>query len=517
LRCRHYIDSAVGRASELVLQMNLNELLMSMQGMAKNSRDWKVFFNAARPRIISHIRELQVPHLILVLRISRDLRHMPDFIDLHAHMSTELMMKADTLTLSEGAQCLMSCTYSPQYRAQAQGLVRAVEQKWSRTEDLSSLRVVEIVDSLDTIASWGMKPVPLLDRLSNILVENMVELKYAGNVSLWITATHAFARLEHRDASWPPQALELSRDKFFLEKNSFFQHCKIVTALMKLRLFDEIVYNNIAELLLSDMELFKEVTDLSPVLWGYTMAGYNHEALFDACYSLMLRWMDEEKLDLSKVFVKNSVCQAVWCFAVAGYHKRYDSFAALLDYAMFSMEGVAPGVMPPFTRRLAQISDIVLQEAPELAEKCQYPQHLATVRTSQQVRTVLEREAPNEPAFLNELSSALRELGWAFDPCFMPDSDSAFYVDISLEKQLGKKVGFLVTSRSQLMRRSNGLNSGEAPLPPQETGQLGLQRRLLEARGWQLTTVDAEEWSRQQSLEAKRAFFEAAVNRAIAA
>merc|ERR1712048_1284920 len=123
------------------------------------------------------------------------------------------------------------------------------------------------------------------------------------------------------------------------------------------------------DLLVSDIRLFKEVQDMAPILWAYSMAHYFHEDLFNGTYDLLIEWFDEEKLDMTNRVTQNALLQIVWCFVIAGYHKRYESFAAFLDYAFFG-ELVDP--RPQQVRRLAQIADAVLQEAPEIGGLCQF-------------------------------------------------------------------------------------------------------------------------------------------------
>eukprot|EP00913_Durusdinium_trenchii_P018105 g17013.t1 len=150
------------------------------------------------------------------------------------------------LTPSEGAHCLSQCAYTDLYRAQAVRayLVSGREDIESKPEvaiemaqaaedikskpgvaietdqELSSQRLVEAVDALECLASWNLRPVELLGRLDGLLVERQVELKYTGNVMLWVTATCSLASLEYRPAAWPLLALQLASDKIFLEQAS---------------------------------------------------------------------------------------------------------------------------------------------------------------------------------------------------------------------------------------------------------------------------------------------------------
>mmetsp|Transcript_65239 Transcript_65239/g.190892 ORF Transcript_65239/g.190892 Transcript_65239/m.190892 type:complete len:743 (-) Transcript_65239:125-2353(-) len=508
LRCRHFLDAALGRAVELAPQMSLGELMRAWQGLIRFSRDRRDFYKAALPRVRAELGRLVAPHLLLAMRVARDLKNLNEFIDLHAACATELIMKMDSLSLAEGAQCLAMCGFSMRYRAQAQALVRSVEQKWNGIDDLTPLRVVEVVDALQTLASWSMKPMPLVDRLDSLLIDRQVELKYSGNVSLWVVATQALARMEHVTARWPLLAMEFARDPLFVEKISFYQQCDFLVALGRLRIFDELAYKNVADLIVSDFTLFKQVQDLAPVLWTCATVNYVHKDLFDSAYDLMVSWLEAEQLDLSQRTVISSMIQAAWSFAVAGYHTRYESFAAFLDYAVFPDLGT---LRIAHMRRLAQLSDTVLTEAPNTAGLCQYPDRLEAARRDQRVRGLVTSDPTCDPELLQDIRTTLQQLGWQHEAFFMPDECSTFYVDISLAQKTGQKVGLLLAGRYELL--AVGL-PGEVH-PPREAGIFSLARRLHAQRGWRTAVIDRSSWSALSNVEQKRAYLEEAVQRAL--
>jgi len=510
LRGRHFLEAAGDRAAELLPQMDLTDTMRAWQGFVRFSRDRRNYYIAAEPRVKPHIRSLTDHQLLLALRAARDLKHFDQFIDLHAACASEATARVDRLSLSETALCLLQCSYSPRFRSQAHGLVRSVEQRWGRTEDLSPLRIVEVVDSLDVFASWGMKPVALISRLDAFLVERQVELKYAGNVSLWVTATSAFARMEHVDARWPSVALEFARDKSFVERGSFFQQAALIGSLGRLRFFDETVYRNVAELLCADHKLFKTVQDLAQVLWAYATVHYFHPELFDCAYDLVLEWLEAEELDASKPRTQIALAQIAWSFAVAGYHKRHESYAALLDYVFFAQPA---SVRPAQHRRLAQLADAVLEEAPEIAKLCQYPERLAEARTNPRVRSIVASDPVSCPQLMQDLRRALAELGWRFDAFLVPDGTSAFYVDVSLAPKVGQNVGLMLGGRYEMLRV--GLPHEEQP--PRESGLLMLGRRLLAQRGWKTAVITQDGWDKLNGPDERKALLEKAVQQALAA
>mmetsp|Transcript_156101 Transcript_156101/g.500694 ORF Transcript_156101/g.500694 Transcript_156101/m.500694 type:complete len:712 (+) Transcript_156101:90-2225(+) len=468
LRCRHYSDGAMLKAVELAPRMSPDELLRTWQGFVRFSRDRERFYVAALPKVKASLGQLTPQQLILVLRAARDLKRLGSFIDLHAQVCTELIVKMDELTVNEAAHAIAQCTHHAKYRAQAQGLVRAVEQRWRRTEDLSALRVVEVVDALETLASWGMKPLDLVDRLEGILIERKVELQYSGNVTLWVSAVQSLAKMEHANAKWPLVVLEMARDQHFVGRISFFQQCELANALGRLRLFDEAVYRNIAEAIVSDITLFREdAQDMALVLWSYASAGFFHEALFERCYDRLLGFMEEETLDLARRNTQQSVIQLAWAFALAGFHQRHASFAALLDYAFFTE--LDSKARPTMVRRLMQLSDAVALEAPVAAQNCQFPEKLEDARTNPRARQLLSLDPVGNAALMGDLRATLAELG-NFD---------------------------LVSS---------GL-PGEAK-PSQESGPLVLTQRLLHLRGWSITVLDSDRWSKLGTLDDRRRFLE---------
>ncbi|CAE8738380.1 unnamed protein product, partial [Polarella glacialis] len=483
LRCRHFMEAVVRRASFLVSEFGVEDLMRVWQGFIRFSRDNRAFYHSAMPKVRMQVKNLTVPQLILALRGARDLQQSQGFIDLHAAACAELTLKIDKLSMAQAANCLCHTGFNTKFRTQAQGLVKAVEQTWSETEDLTSLRVVEVVDTLETFTSWGMKPFPLLARLDGLLVDRQVELKYTGNVSLWVLATQAFSNIEYLDARWPLVALELSRDKLFLEKISFFQQCALIISLAKLRLFDEAAYRNIAELLLSDMGLFKDMQDLAPVLAAYASVGYFHQQLFGTAYGRMIDWFEAETLDMKRRDTHGALVQAAWSFALAGYHRHFESFAAVLDYAFFEN---SVNMRPATLKRVAQLADIVLQEAPELAAACHYSEKVSSTRADPRVRNLLASEPVSDPKLLQDIRTTLQELSWQHETCaFETGSTSAFYVDLSLAPQLGQKVGFMTAGYLDSVR----VGLPDEGLEMREGGTLAVARRVLASHGWHTAVV----------------------------
>lgn len=508
LRCRHFMDAVVPLLCKEVAGMTLTDTMRAWQGLVRFSYERRDFFMAALPKVRPQLTSLSTPHLLLVMRVARDLRQFREFVDLHAACCTELMLKIASLSTNQAAQCLAQCSRDTRYRAQAQGLARTVEQHWLQTEDLSSLRVVEVVDALDSFASWGMKSLPLINRLDNILVERQTELKYAGNVSLWTTAVQAFARMEHYDAKWLPIAVDFARDRIFLEKISFFQQSALVSHLGRLRYFDEAVYNNIAELLVSDFSLFKRPTDLAPVLWSYANASCNHERLFDSAFDLMIGWLEDEQLNLQNMATQAAIIQICWAFVMAGFHQRYQSFAAFLDYALFTGHDK---LRITHLRRLAQLCDAVLQEAPELRDLCQEPERVNMAREGQRVRKILSSDNVSEDRLLRELRDTLEDMGWLYEAFCMPDDTSASYVDLSLQRQLNQKVGLLVAGHIEHLKVGLPGELHES----REAGSFALKRRLLQSRGWRTGVVDHSSWTALTSKEQRRNYLEQVVQQSL--
>lgn len=506
LRCRHFMDAIVSRAVQVLPQMNLTDVIRCWQGFIRFSRDRREFFQAAAPTVQKQVSSLTTAQLLVSLRAARDLRRQDVFVQLHAAVASELTSRMSSLGLAESANCLANCNFEKEYRIQAQALVKSVEQKWTNTEDLTPLRLVEVLDGLQAFTSWGLKPQPLTDRLDQILVDRHVELKYTGNVSLWITAVDCFAQVDYFDAQWPRVALELSRDKLFVAKVSFFQHVQLVTCLSKLRLFDEAVYRNIAELIVADITLLRNVQDLGPLLACFATAGYYHEKLFTRAYDMMIEWFEGESIDPAHRVSHTALTQACLAFANAGFHKRYESFAAFLDYAFF------PGhedKRPLQSRRLAQLADAVLTEAPAVAALCQYPERIAAARSDSRVRSILNADPVPEQRLLQDIRATLQVLGWANELQAMPDETSAFLMHINLMPQLGQKVCILAAGRQELL--AHGLP--QEALRPKESGHFALARRLLTARGWKCVVVQADRWAELPDVAAKQRCLEEAIQK----
>ncbi|CAK9006328.1 Putative hydrolase YcgS [Durusdinium trenchii] len=286
LRCRHLMGRAAKRSAELVEDMTLEEILRIWQGLLRFSRDHRSVFIKARPRIQRQLPSMSIKQLILVLRCARDLRR--NMAELHGATCAMLLPHVAQLTPSEGAHCLSQCAYTDLYRAQVFSLVRAIAEDWTTREELSSQRLVEAVDALECLASWNLRPVELLGRLDGLLVERQVELKYTGNVMLWVTATCSLASLEYRPAAWPLLALQLASDKIFLEQVPLYGHCELLRGFLRLGLFEATAFQNFAELLLAEKQHFRDVKDIAAVVTSFAQLRCLHSELFDTLYKMTL-------------------------------------------------------------------------------------------------------------------------------------------------------------------------------------------------------------------------------------
>lgn len=506
LRCRHFIDAALPTVTHVAPQMNLDETMQATQAMMRFSRDWSAFFMAARPTMLASLGDMTNKQLLLSFRIARDLRFLDQeqFIDLHTACASELSTRANMLSPNEAAQALSYANFFHKFKPQVQLLVRALDMRLHKEEDLRSLRVAEAVDALLCFGSWDFRAGPLVDRLDTLLCERGVELKYAGNVALWVNATEALAKLDRIGGHWPYIALEYSRQKHFLERISHHQLRNLITAFVRLRIFDEVVYQHIAELLMADMVLFKEASDLASVLLAYTNAGHYLPELFDAAYDWMIEKLEEESLDLTRLRTQSAVSTIAWCLASAGYHVRYESFAAMLDYAFHTPLDVQRGAA---IRRLVGLAEVAVSEAPDAVAKSQYADRIHGMRSDLVVRRVLSSQQRSEMALVQNIRAAMQQLGWRHNAFESPDSNVAAYVDISLEPHFGRKIGILVAGPKDAF--SDGLPIERRPA--RESGRLSQTKRMLAASDWASIVVRREEWERLGTSSARCAFLEASV------
>ncbi|CAJ1394158.1 unnamed protein product, partial [Effrenium voratum] len=265
-------------------QFDLEDTMRAWQGFLRFSKENRSFYMAVRNQVQRQVASLCSSQLLLVQRAARDLHSCAD---LHAAACAEIQRRLPKLALSEAAACLAHCTFKREFRPQASALVRAVVQHWNERQDLHDLKVVEVVDALVCLASWDLRP-PVLGRLDEILVDRQVELKYTGNVLLWVFATRSLSRMQYRDSKWALVALDLARDKIFLEQVPFHNLCQLLEKFAELNLFDEMAYQSFAELFLAERQLFKELRDIAQVLWAFAHVGFFHPELFDALYNLIL-------------------------------------------------------------------------------------------------------------------------------------------------------------------------------------------------------------------------------------
>lgn len=228
---------------------------------------------------------------------------------------------------------------------------------------------------------------------------------------------------------------------------------------------------------------------------------------FDGAYDVLLDWLEREHLELTEVGIQHSIIQIAWCFGVAGFHKRYESFAAVLDYAFFTERAkLRPGTI----RRLAQLADMVLQEAPERAEGMQQPDLIRSTLTDPNVRRLISSGSPFDLKLFQDVRTALQTLEWPHAVSAVPDDSSAFAVDISLEAHVDKKVGIIIAGRGDEVRI--GLPKEEAK--SSDGGELALAKRLLSSRGWRTIAVSGAEWAKADTLEKQKAFLMQTVSKA---
>jgi len=117
----------------------------------------------------------------------------------------------------------------------------------------------------------------------------------------------------------------------------------------------------------------------------------------------------------------------------------------------------------------------------------------------------------SEERLLRELMDTLQDMGWLYDASFMPDDISAFYIDLSLQRHLNKKVGLLVAGRFEHL--AVGL-PGELH-EPREAGSFALKKRLLQSRGWRTCVVDRSSWTALTTKEQRRHYLEQVVQQSL--
>jgi len=500
LRCRQFLGPAVTRAAQMVRELSIEDLAKCWQGFLRSDREWKAFYQAARPHIAGGLDKLTTADLLAVQRACRDFSQDVGFAELHASVCSRLEDRASSLELSEAASALMGTPFMESLRMPAHNLVWTIGNIWGKTEDLSRLSINEVVEALVTFASWGMRPLPLMDRLCDILVERRIDLKYAGNPSLWVSASAALARVEHVTSKWPVVAVEFARDRQLLDRISFMQQLAAVGALTRLQVYDAQAYETLADCIGREVRQFKDVTEAASVVWSLAMANCFPPVLFDAVYDMAVESLEAESLDISKPNVAAAWVQLCWAFTVAGYHQRHESFAAFLDYAFFN-EVTTQSVRLAFLRRSAQLADLVASETPQLVALVQYQENLQASRADLKVHKLLSADAPAEPKLLGQIQEALQVLEWPHETCVMPDSSSSVYADISLAPKLGENVALLAVGREDLFADADDGSR-------HQSGRLSVVLRLLRSRGWKCSVISTFDWDVLESTDEKRALLE---------
>eukprot|EP00392_Amoebophrya_sp_AT5.2_P003746 g3751.t1 len=191
---------------------------------------------------------------------------------------------------------------------------------------------VELVRGFDSLASWAH----LLQNnaadpacgagsfesdfsenatfLADVLAARMPEIKYSANVSLWFSVTNSLAKLSAGAGAvgsapptttrttffhkpWMRALLPVIRDRYMLDRISFFQHCSLLAALARMKFFDKEAYDAILSMLLQEKSLFKEIEHVSPILWALSAVNYyEHERFF----SFSLNFVEEKVRESSQ-------------------------------------------------------------------------------------------------------------------------------------------------------------------------------------------------------------------------
>merc|ERR1711884_556316 len=78
------------------------------------------------------------------------------------------------------------------------------------------------------------------------------------------------------------------RDKYMLDRVSFFQHTSLCGALAKLKFADADSWEALAGIMLPNVDLCKEVDHVSPIAWAFLMVDQSNSSsakkLFDGLF-----------------------------------------------------------------------------------------------------------------------------------------------------------------------------------------------------------------------------------------
>jgi len=385
LRCKHFADRAVPRAAKMVPDMSVEEVMRTTQGLIRFIRDWRAFFDAARPVYQDNLANLNDDDWILVLRLSKELVQKREFRRLQELAATA--KDPACLPLSTVARALMRVEKHRTYK-----MGRSVEvfvdlcaaTLHDRRAELKTIAASEAIDALDAFSSWVegsasmtkagqrkamAKVTPeLLDALGDHLTNKIMEIKYSPNVWLWARVTQAFSRFYHYHDGWMNEIALLARDKFILDKISFFQQQSFLVALARLGFVDPESYQCIGTALLKEKDLFKEPAHLSPVMWAFTTVNEVHTPLFDFCAEKLVEWANDSGA--------NSVIQGLYCLVATGYHRTHDLtplFKACFVPARMENDS--------FRRRLNTIREVIKadlnMDLPAIEFSQQHPSHFA--------------------------------------------------------------------------------------------------------------------------------------------
>ncbi|CEM00229.1 unnamed protein product [Vitrella brassicaformis CCMP3155] len=500
LRCKHLMDHALPYVIAKVPQMTLDEVMQAAQGFIRFCRDWMTFFETALPIVNEQLGELSVPQLQLVLRFCKEFRGHEDFTALQEAAAMLLSSRhlAD-MSLQEAARCCTYLEWHPKARPGTRKLVIGIHAKlMDKKDDLSSLSVLDAVDVLDCFGTWLLRSV-LHQKLGDILVERIAEVRYSPNIGLWLIALDNFAKADWFHGGYVTEAISIARDGYMLDRLSYFQQCRFINCLARLNYYEYDVYQSMSERLIGDLPLLKTVGELSAVVWAFSKANHVHTPFFDAAYSNLLNMMHQQSMRMETNSTANALVSLAWSFTVAGYHTT-EYFSSILDYAFYNKD---PHAKMGF-KRLQQVADVCLLEIPDEVEKCESRDIIKAIHTSPLVRQLRDiplnmRQGMSDKAYkyrgkaIEEISACLSELGIAHQIGLEPDPSCPYLIDVAVTGHT--RAALIVAGLDRAMRTADVGTEGQPGLfNHTDTGLINMMRRSFQRRGWTVGVITQTQW-----------------------
>ena len=279
LRSKHFVDGNLSTLTKRSVEFDITQLLQVWMGLSRFPRDWTSFFQVTQSRVEAAIHELGGKEIANVLRVVKELRFQPGMVNLQRSACKELLSREegsadDVPSMDEIVQVLMVLEKQEGFCKEAEMVVQkylnVFREHWAHHSEFSSrastsLTLVELIDSLDCFTSYGLSDEVVYKSLFDLFTERSSEIKYSVNVGLWHLVTTCAARVGFAHEGWLKEVLSFSRDRFMLDKISYWQMGSLLQGLVKLGWVETKAVKAILAVAESEISKYKDLERMAEI------------------------------------------------------------------------------------------------------------------------------------------------------------------------------------------------------------------------------------------------------------